>query len=472
VSENYRSTPPWAYRCLLRGASWLAPHATRSEWRRYWEDGLRHWWALLADRGELGPDAHTRVLRYCRGAWADALERRFGKEILRRSVSAPVFPLCILGAFLIALGIASGSFPGVRELWVTIPYDRPSQLYTFSLADMLGQPYGVPNRFATLWREKSASIAGLTVYFSRGRHAEVAPNFFTLLGARPLLGRTIGAGDGSAAVLSYDFWREEFGGNRGVVGRDAVLEGRKMRITGVLPRDFWAPAHVVPYWTLLASNPPPMIGVIVRLAPGASAARARAELLAICRQGSLSYVGSRTRLLPLGQRARAPLAGSAVGLAFAMLIGAVMILARGIPFHGRGYGWRYWAFFLTKTVLALAALFSLWAEAANLVNLRIPGETGAILSTVLVNCVFFLSCGAMLYWCFDDQRRRCPVCLRRMALPVTIGSWGSTLFDPVSTEFLCDQGHGSLCVPETQSSSSELDRWKALDDSWRELFTK
>jgi hypothetical protein len=57
-------------------------------------------------------------------------------------------------------------------------------------------------------------------------------------------------------------------------------------------------------------------------------------------------------------------------------------------------------------------------------------------------------------------------------MPVTIGSWSSPLLDPVSTELLCEQGHGSLCVPETQSSASEPDRWTALDDSWRELFTK
>jgi hypothetical protein len=67
---------------------------------------------------------------------------------------------------------------------------------------------------------------------------------------------------------------------------------------------------------------------------------------------------------------------------------------------------------------------------------------------------------------FDDQRRRCPECLRRLARPVTMGSWGS-MFEPVTTEFLCDEGHGALSLAE--SEIGEGDRWVSLDASWREL---
>jgi hypothetical protein len=56
-------------------------------------------------------------------------------------------------------------------------------------------------------------------------------------------------------------------------------------------------------------------------------------------------------------------------------------------------------------------------------------------------------------------------------MPVTMGSWSSQLLDPVTTEFLCKNGHGSLAMPETQSSSAEPDRWTAMDESWRDLFT-
>jgi hypothetical protein len=54
-------------------------------------------------------------------------------------------------------------------------------------------------------------------------------------------------------------------------------------------------------------------------------------------------------------------------------------------------------------------------------------------------------------------------------MPVTMGSWSSVL-EPVTTEFMCESGHGSLCVPETESG--EPDRWTSLDPSWRELFNR
>ena len=67
---------------------------------------------------------------------------------------------------------------------------------------------------------------------------------------------------------------------------------------------------------------------------------------------------------------------------------------------------------------------------------------------------------------FTDQRRRCPVCLGRLAMPVTLGSWAS-VFEPVTTEMLCDEGHGSLSVDESEIGAG--DRWIALDSSWRGL---
>jgi hypothetical protein len=83
--------------------------------------------------------------------------------------------------------------------------------------------------------------------------------------------------------------------------------------------------------------------------------------------------------------------------------------------------------------------------------------------------LFLAACCFAVWWSFADQRQRCPECLERLALPVTIGSWSSVL-EPVTTEFLCESGHGSLCVPETEQS--ERGRWTALDASWRELFDK
>ncbi len=58
--------------------------------------------------------------------------------------------------------------------------------------------------------------------------------------------------------------------------------------------------------------------------------------------------------------------------------------------------------------------------------------------------------GVSVIWVFSDQRRRCPVCLRRLERPVTFGSWAS-MFEPVTTEFVCEEGHGRLSLAESES---------------------
>ena len=95
------------------------------------------------------------------------------------------------------------------------------------------------------------------------------------------------------------------------------------------------------------------------------------------------------------------------------------------------------------------------------------------LAIALIPTLTFLAvCALATLWCVVDQRKRCPVCLSRLALPVTLGSWSSSLLDPVTTEFVCERGHGSLAMPETAASSAERDRWTEMDESWRDLFTR
>src|SRR5437588_705160 len=122
---------------------------------------------------------------------------------------------------------------------------------------------------------------------SRLRRALVSGDFFDVLGARPLLGRALHAADAASGaapvlVLSYGAWQQRFGGDTHVLGRQVVMydDGVPYTIVGVMPQgldyprgtDFWAP--VKNGWSFLS------LDVIGRLAPGATAADARAELTA------------------------------------------------------------------------------------------------------------------------------------------------------------------------------------------------
>ncbi len=72
------------------------------------------------------------------------------------------------------------------------------------------------------------------------RGATVAPNFFELLGLRPLAGRTFVAGDGSAGneqtiVIGHGLWQQYFGGDPQIIGRSIELDGQAYSVVGIMP---------------------------------------------------------------------------------------------------------------------------------------------------------------------------------------------------------------------------------------------
>ncbi|HUJ32074.1 MAG TPA: ABC transporter permease [Candidatus Acidoferrum sp.] len=72
----------------------------------------------------------------------------------------------------------------------------------------------------------------------------VTGNFFTGLGVKPALGRLFAPGEGEqigaprAAVLSYAFWNSHLGSDPGVVGRQALVNGKPTEIIGIAPKGF------------------------------------------------------------------------------------------------------------------------------------------------------------------------------------------------------------------------------------------
>jgi hypothetical protein len=157
--------------------------------------------------------------------------------------------------------------------------------------------------------------------------------------------------------------------------------------------------------------------------------------------------------------------GHVVPIVLALAIGAVLV-AIGRLSLGR-YGWRYWLYLSVKIVAVIVLIPLLWIEGSRWLWLLITPELlRAWVAGLGATLAFLGGFGLAAIWVFDDQRRRCPVCLRLLARPVTMGSW-SSMFEPVTTEFLCDEGHGALSLAE--SEIGEGDRWVSLDASWREF---
>ena len=72
------------------------------------------------------------------------------------------------------------------------------------------------------------------------------PSLMTLLGMRPELGRAFTPADGEAGsppvtVISHDYWVSQFGGASSALGRALTIDGRRVTIVGVLPRDMTFP---------------------------------------------------------------------------------------------------------------------------------------------------------------------------------------------------------------------------------------
>lgn len=132
--------------------------------------------------------------------------------------------------------------------------------------------------------------------------ARVSPEFFPLLGVRPLLGRVLRgeaaaqdsdrprghAGAEDEVVVSYRLWQRRFGGAADIVGRRIALGDRVATIVGVMPRTFWFLTQEFDLWVPLRPAPSQRANrqahtlfVTGRLRPGATVARAQAELGAV-----------------------------------------------------------------------------------------------------------------------------------------------------------------------------------------------
>ena len=85
--------------------------------------------------------------------------------------------------------------------------------------------------------------------------AEVTIDFFSLLGVKPLVGRTFlpeehQPGGPRAVMLREGLWRNRFGANPSIVGQGITLDGQSVTVAGVLPERFNFPPEC-DVWTSL-----------------------------------------------------------------------------------------------------------------------------------------------------------------------------------------------------------------------------
>jgi hypothetical protein len=464
--------PPLLGRAIVTLAGWLAPAPVREERLAHWRANLRDLQVLL-ERCEAGLLDRLEMWRACREILTEALWLRVDRDAIRRTARGAACLLACGALALLALGVASGGFKDVRSLFHRPLLRDPGQLVAIRYSGMVDERAGVPPALVPLWRAKTTQLSGLAgfVHAPRGPLAWVTRDFFDVLGVKPAAGRFFHPDDREAAVLSHEAWLARFGAAQ-PSGQSLEIYGRTFTVVGVLPKDFWSISPAIEIYTPLDLEPQParlpyLIGAVGRLSRHGTPDAVRLELFDIATAAKIAlprYPEVRT----FGAVPARAFTGYLLGLAFALAIAAALVV-RGGPFPVRR-GWRPLAFFFAKAALAIAIPWTAWVEGAAWIHAAWPEQTGRPeVGLALLFSAFLASCSCALWWSFLDQRRRCPVCLQRLTMPVRLGSWGSVL-DPAATEMLCDSGHGMLCVPETEEGAP--DHWTRLDSSWRDLFRK
>jgi predicted permease len=89
-----------------------------------------------------------------------------------------------------------------------------------------------------------ANIAAAGMQAIGGEGMSVNGDYFRVLQLTPALGRLIGpedeprVGEGHVVVLSYEYWQNNFGGDRGVIGKILTVNGQPLTVIGVAPEGF------------------------------------------------------------------------------------------------------------------------------------------------------------------------------------------------------------------------------------------
>jgi putative ABC transport system permease protein len=217
------------------------------------------------------------------------------------------FTVTVILMLAVGIGATTAVFTVANALLLRpFPYRDPQQLVSLHVKDQSKDYDGTLLRYELL-REHSESFDAVAAWtndtFNLTGHGDptqvsvgrVSPNFFSLLGVQPKLGRTFAEEEGRpegklVVVLSDRLWHSRYGSDPNIVGQTITLDGTPHTVIGILPSDvqfaFVGEADVwTPRYFELTLIPPQKIrqgvgflGMVARLRPTATPQRANAEL--------------------------------------------------------------------------------------------------------------------------------------------------------------------------------------------------
>jgi putative ABC transport system permease protein len=235
---------------------------------------------------------------------------RYGLRQLHRS---PGFTAVAVVTLALGIGANTAMFSVVDAVLVKpLDFRSPSSLVMVwennRSYGLLHNPVAPPNLFD--WEQQNHCFSSVAAFLDQpvnltgtGRPEQlsvesVSPDFFSLLGVHPMLGRGFSQGEdrpgkSNVAVLSYGLWKSKFGANPDIIGKTIQLNGQAVTVIGVTGPEFgfhisefsftgerpqlWAPLEVPPGWHDW-SKVGRFLRVVARLKTGISLAQAQAQM--------------------------------------------------------------------------------------------------------------------------------------------------------------------------------------------------
>ena len=176
---------------------------------------------------------------------------------LRRLRTSPAFAITALATVAICLGANLAIFAVIDSILLRpLPFPQSDRLVTifntYPKAGVENDGSSITNYYER--RGNIPAFASLSMYMERAETVgdpgsmqqeeivRISPEFFTTLGVSPALGRNFTdeetADQKNVIILTDAFWRQRFGSDPNVLGRDTRINGIPRKIVGVLPPGF------------------------------------------------------------------------------------------------------------------------------------------------------------------------------------------------------------------------------------------
>ena len=235
--------------------------------------GMTAVYARRAALAELGGSRNLVKHRVWSTRWESAIESIFHdlRVSVRSLLKSPGFTAVALISLALGIGGNTAIFTLIDQVLLrNLPVRDPQQLVAFGDSIYGGIAGGIelgafggyfPWDFAKQLEGNPGPFQGIASYGSFSNKVSVqlpgsispamlAPatlvsgNYFAVLGAQPLMGRTIipsddsTPGTGAVVVLSHRFWRQALSSDPAIVGKTLAINGTPFEVAGVMPEPF------------------------------------------------------------------------------------------------------------------------------------------------------------------------------------------------------------------------------------------